>query len=113
MQKSASFDDHKAVQAALTMPEGIAGFLLPEPMSLKHEYAPPEWLERKGVVDVEMAGLVKNMMWDQVPRPTNNKLLSGPRCCKSERKTREVRWKSTSTDSWSKDSNRCLVYTSS
>lgn len=58
IEKSAGFDDHMAMQVALTMPEGVANFLSPGPTIFKDAKASPEWRHRKGAMDVEMARLV-------------------------------------------------------
>lgn len=76
MQKGASFDDHMAMQAVLTVPEAIANFLPPEPTTLKQAKSLLEWSYWKGAMDIKMARLIKSRVCDQVPRP-NNKLVVG------------------------------------
>lgn len=60
----------------------------PKPMTLEQKKASPEWLQWKGAVDIEMAGLVKTMMWDQVPRPINNKLVVGTKILYKRKKNK-------------------------
>ncbi len=69
MEESSRVDDHMAMQAALTMPEGLASFLPPEPNTVRQAMASPERDYWKGAMDVEMEGLINNNVWEQVPRP--------------------------------------------
>lgn len=71
MLESANFDDHMAMQAAFMMPGGIASFLRREPTTLKQSKALPGRPQWKRAMDVDMVGLITHMVWDQVPRPTN------------------------------------------
>lgn len=58
MEKSASFNYHLAMQAALTMPEGVANFLPPEPTAVMQARLSGHTGRGKGALDVDAAGLV-------------------------------------------------------
>lgn len=53
------------LQAALTLPEGLVGFLPPEPTAILQAQASPEWPHWKGAMEVDMNGRIANGIWDQ------------------------------------------------
>lgn len=59
MHEYVGFDDHMAMQAALTIPKRIAIFFPINTTTLRQAKAFPEWPQWKGAVGVQMAvGLV-------------------------------------------------------
>lgn len=56
------------IQAALTMPQGLASFLPRGPAMMKKARALAEWSYWSvGAVDLEMKGIVHSAMWEQLP----------------------------------------------
>ena len=68
-------NDLIALQAASTLPPGIADLLPNEPSTIRETQASPEWLHWKGALEREMDGQINNGVWVQVERPKGKTVL--------------------------------------
>ena len=69
--------DHAiALQAASTMPTGLASYLPDEPTTLHEAKVPPEWPQSRGALRREMDGQITRGVWKVVDR-LKGKLVLG------------------------------------
>ena len=68
--------DHAiALQAASTMPTGLASYLPDEPTTLHEAKVSPEWPQWRGALKLEMDGQIARGVWKVVDRPKGKTVL--------------------------------------
>ena len=68
--------DHEiALQAASTMPTGLASYLPDEPTTLHEAKVSPEWPQWRGALKREMDGQIARGVWKVVDRPKGKTVL--------------------------------------
>ena len=68
--------DHAiALQAASTMPTGLASYIMDELTTLHEAKVSPEWPQRRGALKREMDGQITRGVWKVVDRPKGKNLL--------------------------------------
>ena len=63
------------LQAASTMPTGLASYLPDKPTNLHEAKVSPEWPQRRGAHKRELSGQVARGVWKVVDRPKEKNIL--------------------------------------
>ena len=64
-----------ALQAASTMPTGLASYLPDKPSTLHEDKMSPEWSQRRGALKREISGQIARGVWKVVDRPKEKNIL--------------------------------------